>query len=70
LSLLLADLLFKIDFRFWIVALKLMNGKQAIMFLIYLVPFVVFFIAALHAIRRNLYRPGESALATYTTCMA
>ncbi len=33
LSLLLADLIFKIDFRFWIVALKLMSGKQALMFL-------------------------------------
>ena len=32
----LADLVFKIDFRFWIVALKLMNAKQWLMFLIYL----------------------------------
>jgi len=32
----LSDLLFKIDFRFWIVALKLMNAKQFLIFLIYL----------------------------------
>ena len=32
----LADLAFKIDFRFWIVALKLMSAKQFLIFLIYL----------------------------------
>jgi pimeloyl-ACP methyl ester carboxylesterase len=69
-SLWLADLVFKIDFRFWIVALKLMNGKQALMFLIYLIPFVVFFVIAFGSIRRNLYRPGEPAIATYLSCMA
>lgn len=70
LSLLLADLVFKIDFRFWVVALKLMNGKQALMFLIYLVPFVVFFVVAFASIRRNLNRPGESAIATYLSAIA
>ena len=34
----LADLAFKIDFRFWIVALKLMSAKQFLIFLIYLGP--------------------------------
>jgi pimeloyl-ACP methyl ester carboxylesterase len=70
LSLLLADLAFKIDFRFWIVALKLMSGKQALMFLIYLIPFVIFFVVTFGSIRRNLYRPGEPAIATYLSCMA
>jgi len=70
LSLILADLIFKIDFRFWVVALKLMNGKQALMFLIYLIPFVVFFVIAFSSIRRNIYRPGESAVATYLSCVA
>jgi pimeloyl-ACP methyl ester carboxylesterase len=70
LSLLLADLVFKIDFRFWIVALKLMSGKQALMFLIYLIPFVIFFVVAFGSIRRNIYRPGEPAIATYLSCMA
>ena len=32
----LADLVFKIDFRFWIVALKLMGARQFLIFLIYL----------------------------------
>ncbi len=70
LSLTLADLLFKIDFRFWIVAVKLMNGKQALMFLIYLLPFVIFFVIAFGSIRRNLYRPGEPAITTYLSCIA
>lgn len=70
LSLMLADLIFKIDFRFWVVALKLMNGKQALMFLIYLIPFVVFFVIAFGSIRRSIYRPGEPAVATYLSCMA
>ena len=49
----LADLAFKIDFRFWIVALKLMSAKQAVIFLIYLVPFTAFFVVALHVLHRN-----------------
>ena len=65
----LADLAFKIDFRFWIVAVKLMNAKQWLMFLIYLIPFVIFFVIAFGSIRRNLYRPGEPAVATYLSCI-
>ena len=49
----LADLAFKIDFRFWIVALKLMSAKQFLIFLIYLVPFTAFFVIALHVLHRN-----------------
>src|SRR6202166_4954486 len=49
----LADLAFKIDFRFWIVALKLMGARQFLIFLIYLVPFTAFFVIALHVLHRN-----------------
>ena len=49
----LADLAFKIDFRFWIVALKLMSAKQFLIFLIYLIPFTAFFVVALHVLHRN-----------------
>jgi len=49
----LADLVFKIDFRFWIVALKLMSARQFLIFLIYLVPFTAFFVIALHVLHRN-----------------
>jgi pimeloyl-ACP methyl ester carboxylesterase len=49
----LADLAFKIDFRFWIFALKLMSAKQFLIFLIYLVPFTAFFVIALDVLQRN-----------------
>jgi hypothetical protein len=48
----LADLVFKIDFRFWIVALKLMSLKHFLIFLIYLIPFTAFFVIALPWRRR------------------
>src|SRR5437764_13577958 len=49
----LADFAFKINFRFWIVGLKLMSGKQFMIFLIYLLPFTAFFVIALHVLHRN-----------------
>jgi pimeloyl-ACP methyl ester carboxylesterase len=63
----LADLAFKIDFRFWIVALKLMNAKQFLIFLIYLVPFTAFFIVALHVLHRNFSTMGTGRGALYLT---
>jgi pimeloyl-ACP methyl ester carboxylesterase len=63
----LADLLFKIDFRFWIVALKLMSAKQFLIFLIYLVPFTAFFVIALHVLHRNFSTVGAGRAALYLT---
>jgi pimeloyl-ACP methyl ester carboxylesterase len=63
----LADLVFKIDFRFWIVALKLMSAKQFLMFLIYLIPFTAFFVIALHVLHRNFSTMGAPRLALYLT---
>ncbi|MEH2561109.1 alpha/beta hydrolase family protein [Bradyrhizobium sp. AZCC 2289] len=63
----LADLAFKIDFRFWIVALKLMNGKQFLIFLIYLVPLIAFFVVALHVLHRNFSTMGAGRGALYLT---
>jgi pimeloyl-ACP methyl ester carboxylesterase len=63
----LADLVFKIDFRFWIVALKLMNAKQFLIFLIYLVPFTAFFVIALHVLHRNFSTMGAGRGALYLT---
>jgi pimeloyl-ACP methyl ester carboxylesterase len=63
----LADLAFKIDFRFWIVALKLMNAKQFLIFLIYLVPFTAFFIVALHVLHRNFSTMEAGRGALYLT---
>src|ERR1700730_15264536 len=63
----LADLAFKIDFRFWIVALKLMSAKQFVIFLIYLVPFTAFFVIALHVLHRNFSTVGAGRAALYLT---
>jgi pimeloyl-ACP methyl ester carboxylesterase len=63
----LADLAFKIDFRFWIVALKLMSGKQCLIFLIYLVPFTAFFVIALHLLHRNFSTMAAGRGALYLT---
>jgi pimeloyl-ACP methyl ester carboxylesterase len=63
----LADILFKIDFRFWIVALKLMSPKQFLIFLIYLVPFTAFFVIALHVLHRNFSTMGAGRGALYLT---
>jgi len=63
----LADILFKIDFRFWIVALKLMSAKQFLIFLIYLVPFTAFFVIALHVLHRNFSTMAAGRGALYLT---
>jgi pimeloyl-ACP methyl ester carboxylesterase len=63
----LADLAFKIDFRFWIVALKLMSANQFLIFLIYLLPFTAFFVIALHVMHRNFSTMGAGRAALYLT---
>lgn len=55
--LLLADFLFTIDFRFWVVALKLMSPAQFQMFLVYLLPFTAFFIVLSMALHNQLRGP-------------
>jgi pimeloyl-ACP methyl ester carboxylesterase len=63
----LADILFKIDFRFWIIALKLMSAKQFLIFLIYLIPFTAFFVVALHVLHRNFSTVGADRHRLYFT---
>ena len=63
----LVDLAFKIDFRFWIVALKLMSAKQFLIFLIYLLPFTAFFVVALHVLHRNFSTIAAARGALYLT---
>ena len=70
LALFLADLVFKVDFRFWIVALKLLSGKQAVMALIYLAPLTAFFVIALHVMHRNFSTLSASRPAVYLTNIA
>ena len=63
----LADLAFKIDFRFWIVALKLMSAKQFLIFLVYIMPFTAFFVIALHVLHRNFSTMAAPRGALYLT---
>ena len=63
----LADLAFKVDFRFWIVALKLMSAKQSLIFLIYFIPFTAFFVVALRVLHRNFSTIGAGRGALYLT---
>jgi pimeloyl-ACP methyl ester carboxylesterase len=67
LALWLADRVFTVDFRFWIVALKLLSGKQALMALIYVWPVMAFFVIALHVMHRNFSTLGASRAAVYFT---
>ena len=64
-ALVAADLLFKIDFRFWFVGLKLMSRTQFIYFLLYLIPFTAFFIVALRAMHATLTVRGDSVAKQY-----
>jgi hypothetical protein len=56
------DFLFTLDFRFWVLALKLMSRPQWAAFLAYLAPFTIFFLLTLRglhcAITRATARPG------------
>ena len=63
----LADLAFKIDLRFWIVALKLMSAKQFLIFLIYLVPFTAFFVIVLDLLHRNFSTLAAGRAGLYLT---
>jgi hypothetical protein len=68
-SLLLADYLFKVDFRFWVVALKLLSVEQFQYFLAYLIPFVAFFAIAFRALHGFVAVKGESAARHYSAAV-
>src|SRR5205807_4084659 len=65
-----ADFLFKIDFRFWVVALKLMGPIHFKYFFVYLVPFAAFFVVALRGLHAGLSVKGDSATKQYLTNVA
>jgi len=69
LSLLLADFFFKVDFRFWVVALKLFSPDQFRWFLFYLIPFTACFAVMSHALSALAIR-GDNALRQYGSALA
>jgi pimeloyl-ACP methyl ester carboxylesterase len=65
-ALLLADYFCKIDFRFWVVALKLLSREQFGYCLIYLLPFTLFFMVSFRALHGFLLVKGDSAARHYS----
>lgn len=65
LSLVLADLVLKVDFRFWVLGLKPLDGAHFGIFLAYLTPWLVYFWVTLGALSAALPPRSEGALAQY-----
>jgi pimeloyl-ACP methyl ester carboxylesterase len=59
LSLVLVDALWKVDFRFWVLGLKPLDARHAIMAIPYFVLWAVYFLVALRALAANLAVKGE-----------
>ncbi|HEY4345694.1 MAG TPA: alpha/beta fold hydrolase [Parvibaculum sp.] len=70
LSLVFADLAFKIDFRFWVVALKLFTPAQFSSALIYLLPFTAFFLVLFRALHTQIAVKGDGAGKHYLSAIA
>jgi len=65
-----ADYFFKIDFRFWVLALKPMSTLQLGIFLRYLVPFAAFFLISSLTLHAQFRRPEANGWARYFANMA
>jgi hypothetical protein len=59
LSLVIVDRLWHVDFRFWVLGLKPLDGRHALMAIPYFVLWAVFFLVALRALAANLAVQGE-----------
>jgi pimeloyl-ACP methyl ester carboxylesterase len=59
LSLVVVDAVFKVDYRFWVLGLKPLDGRHAVMAIPYLVLWAAFFLVALRALAANLAVKGE-----------
>jgi dienelactone hydrolase len=66
----LAGQLFMVDFRFWVVAVKLFSPDQFRIALVYLVPLTACYVVALAAMNRRLMVPGDGVLRQYFTAIA
>ena len=65
-ALALVDFLFKVDFRFWVVALRPLTRAQFLTALVYLIPFTLFVLGAFRGLERLMLR-GDGAVAQYLT---
>ena len=64
------DFLFKVDFRFWVVALKPLDLLRAKIGLVYLVPFTAYFVLALRGLHTGLSVRGDGRVALYLSNIA
>jgi len=64
-ALAVCDFLFTVDFRFWVLALKLMSRPQWAAFLAYLAPFTIFFLVTLRALHGAITRATARPAAQY-----
>jgi pimeloyl-ACP methyl ester carboxylesterase len=59
LALVLVDAVFKVDFRFWVLGLKPLDARHAVMAIPYLVVWTVYFLVAFRALTANLGVRGD-----------
>jgi pimeloyl-ACP methyl ester carboxylesterase len=64
------DFFFKVDFRFWVVALKPLDLVRTKIALVYLVPFTVYFVLALRGLHTGLSVRTDSRVAQYLSNVA
>ncbi|MES2724078.1 MAG: alpha/beta hydrolase, partial [Pseudomonadota bacterium] len=67
LSLAAVDAAFLVDYRFWVLGLKPLDGPHALMALAYLPLWTLFFLVSLRALHANLAVRGEGAGRAYLT---
>jgi pimeloyl-ACP methyl ester carboxylesterase len=68
-AVMVADALFKVDFRFWVLGLKLADARHTGYFLAYLPFFTLAFLVALRALQANLAIRGQGATAQYAAAI-
>jgi dienelactone hydrolase len=59
LALVLVDVVFKVDFRFWVLGLKPLDARHAVMAIPYLAVWTVYFLVAFRALTANLGVQGD-----------
>ncbi|MEO5808130.1 alpha/beta fold hydrolase [Devosia sp.] len=66
-ALLAADFFFKVDFRYWVVALKPLSPLQFRIGLVYLLPFLVYFLLAHRGLHKGLSVATDGRVAQYVS---
>ena len=64
------DFLFKVDFRFWVVALKPLDLVRAKIGLVYLVPFTAYFVLAMRGLHTGMSVATDSRVKQYLSNIA